>query len=59
MLAIARQYDLDFPQDFRIFAVEVADPYTMGGQMTPAVLAVIPEVCDRVCQAVAAIASSE
>jgi len=59
MLALARQYDLDFPKDFRIFAIEVADPYTIGGQMTPAVLAVIPEVCDRVCQAVAAIPWSE
>jgi hydrogenase maturation protease len=48
LLAIARQLKLDFPSHFRIFAVEVADPLTIGGEMTPAVRAAIGELCDRV-----------
>lgn len=55
MLAIAEQCELDFPGDFRIFAIEVADPYTIGGEMAPAVRAAIPEVCTLVIEAVEAI----
>jgi len=51
LLAIARQLKLDFPRQFRIFAVEVADPLTIGGEMTPAVRAAIGELCNRVEQA--------
>jgi hydrogenase maturation protease len=33
MLEIAGELQLAFPQAIRIFAVEVADPYTLGGKM--------------------------
>ena len=48
LLAIAEGLKLDFPRHFRIFAVEVADALTIGGAMTPAVRAAIPELCNRV-----------
>ncbi|MCX7826574.1 MAG: hydrogenase maturation protease, partial [Verrucomicrobiae bacterium] len=48
MMAFAEQLQLHFPKDFRIFAIEVADTQTLGGEMTPAVRAAIPRVCDRV-----------
>jgi hydrogenase maturation protease len=51
MIAMARELELEFPKNFRIFAVEVADPHTIGGEMTPAVRAAIPALCDRVCGA--------
>jgi len=57
MLAIAEQCEIDFPDDFRIFAIEVEDPYTIGGEMCPAVQASIPAVCTRVIEAAEAISS--
>ena len=48
LLAIAEGLKLDFPRHFRIFAVEVADPLTIGGAMTPAVRAAIGDLCGRV-----------
>jgi hydrogenase maturation protease len=51
MLAIARELELDFPKEFRIIAMEVADPLTIGGALTPAVEKAIPQLCDRVCEA--------
>jgi len=48
LLAIAEGLKLDFPRHFRIFAVEIADALTLGGAMTPAVRAAIPDLCDRV-----------
>ena len=51
MIAMARELDLEFPKNFRIFAVEVVDPHTVGGEMTPAVRDAIPALCDRVCAA--------
>ena len=54
MLAIAHQLQLEFPKEFRIFAIEVVDPHTIGGPMTPAVRDAIPTLCDRVHEALAA-----
>ena len=51
MLKIAAELELDFPKRFQIFAVEVADPHTIGGAMTPAVRDAIPLLCERVRQA--------
>lgn len=51
MIAMAKELDLEFPKNFRIFAVEVADPHTVGGEMTPAVRDAIPALCERVCAA--------
>jgi hydrogenase maturation protease len=52
MLALAEQLQLEFPRQFRIFAVEVVDPRTLGGPMTPAVRDAIPALCARVREAV-------
>ncbi len=34
MLHIASELDLHFPQEIKIFALEVEDPYSIGGEMT-------------------------
>ena len=47
LLAVARELQLDFPQHFRIFAVEIEDALTLGGPMTPAVQDAVAELCDR------------
>ena len=52
MLELAEQLELDFPNEFRIFAVEVEDMRTIGGPVTSAVAAAIPAVCERVKAAV-------
>jgi len=31
MLELAKSLDVEFPEDIAIFAIEVADPYTIGG----------------------------
>ncbi|MHC4768848.1 MAG: hydrogenase maturation protease [Planctomycetota bacterium] len=48
VLALARALELDFPSRIDIVAVEVADPYTIDEAVTPAVLAAVPEVRQRV-----------
>ena len=53
MLDLADRLELRFPRKLRILAVEVLDPYTVGGVMTPAVLAALPELCERAVRAVA------
>jgi hydrogenase maturation protease len=52
VLALARELAVDFPNEIRIFAVEVEDPWTIGGSMAPAVLRGLAEVCARVRTAV-------
>lgn len=52
LLELARRLDLPFPRQFRIFAVEVQDPVTVGGEMAPEVRRALPELCDRVCRAI-------
>jgi len=39
---------LTMPRAVRIFAIEVADPYTLGTKMTPAVERAVAEAVDRV-----------
>lgn len=34
LLALAKELKLDFPKEIRIFALEVGDPYTIGGGLT-------------------------
>jgi len=48
MLDLARQLDLPFPAQVDILAVEIADSWTIGGPMTPAVKAAIPQLRRRV-----------
>ena len=48
MLALAGQLDLEFPSEIRIYAVEVADAYTVGGPVSPAVSASLETLTERV-----------
>jgi len=48
MLALARRLELRFPERFRIVAVEVRDPFTIGGAMTPEVRQALPAICEDV-----------
>jgi hydrogenase maturation protease len=57
LLAVARRLELRFPRRLRILAVEVRDPWTVGGEMSGEVRAAVPELCDRACRAVAEIAA--
>ena len=48
LFALAERLELEFPQEIAIFAVEVADPFTVGGPMTPAVREALPELVEQV-----------
>jgi len=48
LLALADRLELRFPRRLRVVAVEVGDPLTVGGPMTPEVRAALPRLCDRV-----------
>jgi hydrogenase maturation protease len=48
MLAVAERLKLNFPKEFKIFAVEVGDPYTLGGQMSQPVRDALAEIMQRV-----------
>ena len=53
MLDLADRLGLHFPRKLRILAVEVLDPFTIGGAVTPAVRDALPELCERAERAVA------
>jgi hydrogenase maturation protease len=53
MLDLAERLELHFPRRLRIIAVEVLDPWTIGGDLTPAVRDALPELCERAERAVA------
>lgn len=48
VLTLARALQLPFPEEIQIYAVEVADPMTIGGEVTPPVRQAIPELARRV-----------
>lgn len=48
VLALADRLDLDFPKDIKIFAMEIADPYTVGGDLSEPVKKALPELIQRV-----------
>jgi hypothetical protein len=50
MLALAGRLGVNYPDEFRILGVEVADPFTIGGDLHPAVRAAIPRLCRRVLE---------
>ncbi len=54
ILSLAKQLQLNFPQEFKIFSIEVEDPYTIGGGLTPAVEAALPNLEQRVMDQVQA-----
>ena len=47
-LALGKMLGLSMPQHVRIFAIEVADPFTLGMSMTPAVEAALAPAAGRV-----------
>ena len=58
MLTLAAQLELDFPGEIHIIAMEVADPHTIGGELTPAVRQALPELVARVRERVGTLACS-
>jgi len=48
MLEIARLLGVDFPRDITIFAIEAADPYTIGGEIDDRVRVGIDEAVEKV-----------
>ena len=48
MLVLAEQLELDFPREIIIFALEVVDTFTMGGDLTPPIKEALPELIRRV-----------
>ncbi len=58
LFGAAEQLGLEFPSEVRIIAIEVADPHTIGGEMTPAVEAALDELCRQARAAACAGCSS-
>ena len=49
MAAVAERLGLGFPSETRVLAVEVLDPYTLGGAISTPVAAAVDELAQRVC----------
>lgn len=49
-LALGRHLGLPMPQQVKILAIEVADPFTLGTALTPALQTALPRVVARVRQ---------
>jgi hydrogenase maturation protease len=47
-LALGRQLGLPMPEQVSIFAIEVADPFTLGTTLTPVLQAALPGIVDRI-----------
>ncbi|MBC8455822.1 hydrogenase maturation protease [bacterium] len=50
MIHIAREMQLDFPQRFKIFAIEVEDVLTLGGKISPKVRDAIARVQPKIAR---------
>lgn len=48
LIATAQALKLDFPSEIKIFAVEVEDPYTIGGKLSPAVAHALEKLVQQV-----------
>jgi hydrogenase maturation protease len=47
-LALGRQLGLAMPEEVRIFAIEVEDPFTVGTVLTPVLQAALPGIVARI-----------
>ena len=47
-LALGRSLGLQVPSAVKIFAIEVADPFTLGAQLTPALTPVLPKLTAQI-----------
>jgi Ni,Fe-hydrogenase maturation factor len=54
-LALGKQLGLAMPEQVRIFAIEVEDPFTLGTAMTPALEAALPGIVQRIAAALHAL----
>jgi hydrogenase maturation protease len=59
MAAVAERLGLGFPSETQVLAVEVLDPYTLGGAMSTPVAAAVDELARRVCARVERWASEQ
>lgn len=57
-LALGRMLGLDMPDQVRAFAVEVADPFSLGTELTPAVHAALPFAAAKVAVAARMLAAA-
>ncbi len=48
LIATAQRLHLDFPKEIKIFAIEVEDPNTIGGKLSPAVAHAFRKIVQRV-----------
>jgi hydrogenase maturation protease len=48
MIRLAQELGIDFPDDIRIIAVEIVDPLTLGGGLSPAVASAMEELGRRI-----------
>ncbi len=48
LIATAQALKLDFPKEIKIFAMEVADPHTIGSTLTPEVAQALGDLVQRV-----------
>lgn len=55
-LAMGRLLGLEMPGRVQVLAIEVADPFTLGTQMTPALQAAVAPAVERVLESVRALA---
>lgn len=53
LIATAQALTLNFPKDIKIFAIEVEDPHTVGGQLSPAVAQALGRLIQQVERQVA------
>ncbi len=53
-LALGRHLALPMPEQVKVFAVEVADPFTLGTELTPVLQAALPGIVDRIRRFIAA-----
>jgi hydrogenase maturation protease len=47
-LALGKELGLAMPEQVRVFAIEVADPFTLGTALTPALQAALPGIIARI-----------
>jgi hydrogenase maturation protease len=54
-LALGRQLGLAMPEQVRIFAIEVEDPFTLGTALTPTLQSALPGIVQRIADSLQAL----
>jgi hydrogenase maturation protease len=54
IIALASSYEMVFPREVKILALEVLDPLTIGGALSKPVEAALPRLVDRVVETIRA-----